>query len=275
LEVHAVSRAADRELLGATKIYAADLLHAGVPTELIHKIKPSHLLHLAWNTPRGQLWMGQEHLAWVSASLELYQAFADAGGRRAVLAGSCAEYDWSYETLSEAITPSRPTTLYGTAKNSLREMVMMAARATNVSTAWARIFFLYGPYEPRGRLVSDIATALLEDRMVETSHGQQERDFIYVVDAARAIVALVENDVDGTFNIASGKCIPVRRIIQTLGRLAGRPDLLRIGARATTNDEPQRLKADIKRLHDDLGFTPYYELEEGLTATLNWWRTNS
>lgn len=273
-EVHGVSRNAGIDVPGVTTMHTVNLLVAGAPTSVIQSVQPSHLLHLAWDTPRNQQWMGLEHFPWVAASLELYRAFVEQEGQRAVFAGSCAEYDWNYHLLHEVETPAQPSNLYGAAKNAVQQLVAMVARDTSTSTAWARIFFLYGPHERPGRLVSDVCNALLEGRVIETTHGEQERDFLHVVDAARALVALVNSNVDGTFNVASGRCVPVREVIQILGKLTGRPELLAIGARPIASIEPQRVAADIGRLSKELGFVARYRLDEGLAATLDWWRAH-
>ena len=175
-----------------------------------------------------------------------------------------------YTRLKHLCTPEQLT---GRAKNVVRKATQKLASEAGVSTAWARIFFTFGPHEPLGRLVSDIASALVAGQVVETTAGQQERDYLYVADVASALVALTESNLTGTINIASGESVPVRRIVNILGVLSGRTDLLAIGARASSSADPQRLVADVTRLRRELGFTPRYSLEEGLEATLEWWRT--
>jgi nucleoside-diphosphate-sugar epimerase len=275
-EVHGVSRTAPS---GAQPngmiVHTADLLTAGAPTALVRNVRPSHLLHLAWSEPKTRALMKIENVEWISASHELFRAFIEADGRRAVFAGSFAEYDWDHETLHETRTPARARTLYGAAKNAVRELVEISGRESSVSTAWARISWVYGPHEPRGRLVSDVASDLLSGRKVETTAGQQERDFIHVVDVARALEALLIGDVRGIVNVASGQCVPVRMVVEILGQLAGRSDLLAIGAKAMPANEPLRLAADVNRLRVEMGFVARYPLEEGLAATLDWWRAHA
>lgn len=270
-EVHANSRGLAADPEGGVAAHPLDLLGPGGPAALVRDVQPSHLLHLAW-APPSRSWMTLDNLSWAAASLELYRAFAEAGGRRAVVAGSCAEYDWSYETLCEADTPARPRSLYGCAKNAVREVVAAAARQSGISTAWARIFFVYGPHEPPGRLVPEVADALLSGRVAETTHGRQQRDFMHVADVAAALAALLDGEVTGIVNIASGSCVAVRHVVEHLGRLAGRPDLLAIGARPVGPGEPARLAADVGRLSREVGFSPRYGLEEGLADALEWWR---
>ena len=238
---------------------------------LVQRVEPTHLLHLAWDATPGLFWTSTENLRWVAASLGLYLAFAASGGRRAVVAGSCAEYDWSHSELDEARTPLVPRTLYGEAKRALHTLLERAAAQSGVELAWGRIFFLYGPHEAEGRLVSDVTRALLAGREARCSEGSQQRDFMHVADAGRAFAALVDSDVTGPVNVASGECVPVRSIVAALGELTGGAGLIRYGT-ANRPDEPPRLSASVERLRQRTGFESMYDLRSGLAQTVDWWR---
>jgi nucleoside-diphosphate-sugar epimerase len=225
------------------------------------------LLHLAWYTEPGKFWTAPENLDWVAASLFLYRTFLEAGGRRALFAGSCAEYDWSYSHLEEACTPANPRTLYGRAKNGLRDLVESYARLIGIEVAWGRVFFLYGPGEAPDRLVSDLIQSLSDGRPAKCTHGRQQRDFMHVSDAARAFATVLESSFCGPINIASGVCRPIADAIGIIGQLLGRPDLIRLGAREPPADDPPRLAADVKLL-SRLGFRPDFDLEAGLAQTV-------
>jgi nucleoside-diphosphate-sugar epimerase len=258
------------EPAGATA-HPTDLLDGSSPRRLIETVRPSHLIHLAWDATPGKFWTSPLNLDWVGASLLLLRAFWDAGGRRAVLGGSCAEYDWRHARLDEAATPLAPATLYGHAKNGLRDIAAAHAALVGGSLAWARIFMLYGPREAPARFVPAIVTGLLAGQPVDCTAGTQQRDFMHVADVAGALVALLESDLDGAVNIASGLCLPLRDIADRLGALIGRPELIRLGARPTPPNEPDRLEAAVDRLRAT-GFRPRYDLASGLADTVAWWR---
>jgi nucleoside-diphosphate-sugar epimerase len=272
-EIHVVSRSA--VAVSVTKLFSHkfDLLSLPAVLTLIQSVRPTHLLHLAWlGKTRGRVYDASENYLWAKASIELFRAFVQIGGRRAIFAGTCAEYDWTYEILHEDETPSCAQTDYGRAKNVAREAIQQMATEAGVSAAWARVFFTFGPHEPLGRLVSDVASSLAAGEVVETTAGRQERDYLYVADVASALVALTESDLRGTINIASGEGVPVRRIVEFLATLSGRSDLLAIGAKHPRREEPKRLVADVTRLRTELGILPRYRLEEGLTTTFRWWQ---
>jgi nucleoside-diphosphate-sugar epimerase len=254
----------------------ADLLAPDVAGRLVEELRPTHLLHFAWDARPGKYWTSTENLEWVEASLRLLRAFAQRGGRRAVLAGTCAEYEWSDEVhCVEGATPLAPATLYGAAKHGLRGIAERYAGQADVSFAWGRVFFVYGPHEQPGRLASSVASALVRGEPAETSAGTQVRDFLHAEDLGAAFAALLDSDVAGAVNMASGEPRPIRDLIVALGEAAGRPDLLRIGARAPSPDEPASITAAVDRLRDEVGWRGGRPLEQGAADTIAWWRKAS
>lgn len=208
----------------------------------------------------------------MSASLALLQAFAEQGGRRVVMAGSCAEYDWEHGRCMEDVTPRTPATVYGTCKNALQDMLAVYARQYDLSSAWGRVFFLYGPHEYPSRLVALVIRSLLRGQPALCSSGEQVRDFLYVSDVASAFVALLDSKVQGPVNIASGEAMTIRNVVAETAMKLGCPELLRLGARAPSTQEPPILLADVRRLKEEVGWRPGFDLNRGLDATIAWWR---
>jgi nucleoside-diphosphate-sugar epimerase len=271
-EVHAVARQPGA-IVKRVRWHAVDLLAPGAGRRLIDDVRPSHLLHLAWCTDSpGHLSSPVNH-RWRETGSELVHAFASAGGRRAVVAGSCVEYDWSRERerLSEAQTPIIPSYDYGRAKDALRREVEDLAAATGLEMAWGRIFFIYGPGDRASRLVSSLSRSLLSGEPISPPDGSRIRDFLFSVDASEALVALLTSEVTGAVNIASGVPVSISEIAEALASEAGRSDLLRPEAPARRSDEPRRLVADVRRLRHEVGWRPAVPLREGLKRTLSWW----
>jgi nucleoside-diphosphate-sugar epimerase len=251
----------------------ADLLAADGADAAIAEVAPTHLLHLAWYAEPGAFWQAPENVRWVEASLRLLRAFHGAGGRRAVLAGTCAEYDWADEThCVEGVTPLAPATLYGTSKHALRLVAESFAGGAGLSVAWGRIFFVFGPFEHPTRLVASVARALTHGEAAPTSHGEQVRDFLSNVELGDAFAALVAADVDGPVNMASGEPVRVRELVEQVAEAAGRPDLLRVGALPARAGEPAALTADVTRLREEVGWAPSRPLRAQVDATVAWWR---
>jgi nucleoside-diphosphate-sugar epimerase len=273
-EVHALSsRPAPRPAAGGVHWHQVDLLDPASVERVIADTRPERLVHLAWYMAHGRFWSGLENVQWVEASLRLLRDFAEAGGRRALIVGSCAEYAWGAEhDLRELDSPLVPASLYGVCKDALRRVAAAYAREAGFELAWGRLFFLYGPREQSERLVPAVIRSLLAGERVATTTGGQVRDFMHVEDAAAALVALLLGDVTGSVNIASGRALSVAEVLDLIGSLTGGEQLIDRGARPTPSGEPPRIVASVERLEREVGFRPRVSLREGLAATVQWWR---
>lgn len=252
--------------------HVANLLDTACIPSLLEKVKPSHLLHFAWVTTPGAYWTSAENLRWLQTSLELLRVFKSHGGRRVLMAGSCAEYDWRFGYCSENITPLSPDTLYGICKKSLSEILMSSASPEGWSAAWGRIFFLYGAHEHPSRLVPSVINALLDGKPALCTHGNQVRDFLYVEDVASAFAALLDSEVGGAVNIASGEPVTLKNIIYRIAGKLERPDLVQLDAISASASDVPLLIGDASRLKQDVGWSPRYDLDTGLEMTIDWWK---
>ncbi|HEX2086570.1 MAG TPA: NAD(P)-dependent oxidoreductase [Solirubrobacteraceae bacterium] len=269
-EVHAVQRGPLPPGLPAAAAHRADLLDAAAAERIVQDVRPTRLLHLAWYARPGSFWTAPENRAWVEATLGLLRAFADAGGRRAVVAGTCAEYAAWPGPCAEATTPLEPATPYGAAKHECHERAAAHARAAGYGLAWARLFHPYGPHEPPERLVPAVVRSLLAGRPVDLSHGRQRRDFVYVADAASALVRLLGARLEGPVNVGTGRATSVRELVELVARRLGREGLARFGARPD-DGAPPLVVADTRRASRELGWEPAVPLEEGVERSVSWW----
>ena len=93
-------------------------------------------------------------------------------------------------------------------------------------------------------------------------------------DVAEAFVSLVESKLEGAVNIGSGKPVALKTIVNSLAEHLGRPELIEFGKVAVSVDDPMLLAADIKHITKELGWKPKYELQKGLSLTIDWWKDN-
>jgi nucleoside-diphosphate-sugar epimerase len=281
-EAHAVlsgSRARDPpEQLRGAKIHVADLLDGAHIDDLLSEVKPTHLLHFAWIATPGLYWQSADNFRWVSASEHLVRSFRLHGGRRVMMAGSCAEYDWSRAGICDekdsllADESSIALSPYAGCKIALQRKLAEFGRLEHLSTAWGRIFFQFGPHEHPDRLVPFVIRNLLLNREAPCSHGSQVRSFLHVADVGAAFAAVLDSEFEGPVNIGSDERIALADLLNRIGRQIGRPDLVRLGARPTAPGEPPLLVPEIRRLRDEVLWQPRFTLNEGLSDTIAWWR---
>jgi nucleoside-diphosphate-sugar epimerase len=271
-EVHAVHSAADPLPTPGVTWHRANLLDTDEVGRLLGTTRPTDLVHLAWNATPGAYADALDNVAWTESSLGLCRRFVEQGGRRIVTAGSSYEYDWRFGYCSESVTPLVPDTLYGRCKNALREVLESYSAAAGVSSAWARIFFLYGPREHPSRLVPSVIRSLLAGENASCSHGEQIRDYLHVADVGDALAALLDSGVEGPVNIASGRPVTLKSVVLRIASQLERPELLQLGALPARPNDVPLVVADVGRLRDEVSWQPSFQLDDGLAQTIDWWR---
>jgi nucleoside-diphosphate-sugar epimerase len=271
-EVHGVSLHEPKEGIVGVMWHQVDLLNANQRKKLIEEIQPTHILHFAWIATPGEYWTSPKNDEWKDATLHLLLLAEENGVKRFVGAGTCAEYDWSTGQCDEASTPLKPNTPYGRTKASCGTQVI--EHKGNVSTAWGRIFHLYGPHEYPQRLVSSVILSLLKDNPAECMEGSQIRSFLHVKDVADAFVALLLSDVKGAVNIASREEITLADIVREIAHQLNKEDLLRLGARETPPNDPPKITASTKRLYEEVGWKPTFTMQSGIADTIAWFTMN-
>jgi len=268
-EVHAISRSRSTGKDNNVHWHKIDLLEVTNLTPIFNEIHATYLIHLGWYAEHGKFWEAPENRHWLSISKKLLDAFHKCGGKRVIVTGSCAEYDWQYGRCTEHKTPMNPSTLYGQCKHELYQYLKTNS---GLEYAWARLFFLYGEDENPARLVSSVCYSLLNGEEAKISQGTQRRDFMHISDTAEALAVLLSSDYIGAINVASGQDVAVRDVVIKLAERIGRTDLLRIGAMGPQQEEPPQLIADTKILNEELGFVPSLSLNDGLDITVNFWK---
>ena len=271
-EIHAVRSpsGADGAPGARTTWHAVDLTADGAARALIEAARPTHVIHTAWVTAHNDYWESASNLRWLAASCELLHAFQAAGGERFVQIGTAAEYDWSCGYMVEGVTPERPSTLYGVTKKAFHDTLQTAATKFKFSAATGRVFFGYGPYENAARIIPYACQQLIRGERADFSSGQAWRDFLYIEDLAASVIALAFSSLQGAVNLTSGDPVQLARIVTLLGEIAGRPDLIKPGARPDRAGDPPMVVGDATRLKST-GWTAAHDLEGALAQTYAWW----
>ena len=158
----------------------------------------------------------------------------------------------------------RPTSLYGQAKASTGSVLQAFFANQKMSFAWARMFHLFGPREAPGRLVASVARALIAGERAVCGAGHVVRDFMPVEQAGAALAMLVESNVQGPVNVATGRGTSVETIARLLGEISGRPELVALDALPDAADAPSVMAADVTRLRQEVGFNTDIDLRQAL-----------
>jgi UDP-glucuronate decarboxylase len=230
--------------------------------------KPEACIHLAWYAEPGLYLDSKQNIQSLVSSLSLFQLLIKEGCLQIVAAGTCFEYATNFGYLRED-TPTVPENLYAASKLSCCLMGNSLLSLAKIPFAWGRIFFPYGPQEDPRRLVQAAIMALRKGIPFQASRGDQIRDYIHVTDVASAFCTLLERKAQGVYNISSGIPVSIRQLLDTLGEILKRKELIQMGVVPERRWDPPFICGDNKRLRA-LGWQPRYPLEHGLTETIHW-----
>jgi nucleoside-diphosphate-sugar epimerase len=273
LDVHAVVRGEPGprlEGVAGIGLERCDISDPAAVAGLVDRVEPELCIHCAWIATPGVYLTSPENTTHERIAGDLAEALVAHGCARIVGVGTCFEYAPSDAPIRET-SPLGATTPYARAKLAALDRMQDACAGSATTLAWARLFYLYGPGEDPRRLVPSVVLALLEGRPARTTPGEQLRDFLHVDDVAGALVAIGRSEVAGAVNVASGRPVAVRELVETLGVLTGRPELVELGALPYAPGDPMVVAGDNDRLVEECGFTPRLTLADGLEETVRWW----
>jgi nucleoside-diphosphate-sugar epimerase len=249
-----------------------DLLDTAARRDWVAGCGAETLIHCAWVTGHGAFWDSPRNIDWVGASLDLLRAFATSGGKRVVLVGTCAEYDWSRPTRTpwRETRATRPVSLYGTAKLATWTAGAAFAAQAGLGCANARVFLPVGRHEAQGRLLPSLIAAVRDGTELRTGPAHLTRDIMDVRDTGEAIARLALSDARGAVNIGTGRAVSLGE----MARLVAGPSshLVRLGGRQVRAGEPLWMVADPARLRRATGFVPRYTLEETVADAFAHWQ---
>ena len=185
-------------------------------------------------------------------------------------AGSQAEYGRVEGNLNSQ-TPAFPENGYGMAKLCAGQMTRLYCRQAGMRHVWTRILSIYGPGDGAGSMVMSAIHRLLAGETPAFTKGEQQWDYLYSGDAAKALLLLGEKGhYGGVYCLGSGKARPLADYIGMI-RDAIDPRLsVALGAVPYAPGQVMYLCADIAKLKEDTGFAPEVSFEEGIKKTIMW-----
>jgi UDP-glucose 4-epimerase len=225
------------------------------------------------SVPESVLYPREYNAVNVGGTVSLMEAMRDVGVRRVILASSGAVYgDQAEQPLKENAIPD-PRSPYAVSKVSAEYYIRTIGKLWGMETVCLRIFNAFGPGQhlpPSHPPVVPhfLRQALRGGTLVAHGDGEQTRDYVYVDDVVRAMVAAATApNVNGlVINVGSGTETSIRELIKKVGAVADR-DVDALFNAATTGGV-SRMRADLTLAKQRLNYKPSITLEKGLQLTL-------
>lgn len=172
------------------------------------------------------------------------------------------------------VNPIGPRACYDEGKRCAEALTASYARQYNVETRIVRIFNTYGPnmHPNDGRVVSNFVMQALRDEDISIyGDGAQTRSFCFVSDLVEAFLRVMTLEKDpGPVNLGNPSEITIAELSRLVIALTGSAS--RIAIHPLPVDDPTRRKPDISRAQALLGWSPKVAIEDGLRATIEYFR---
>jgi UDP-glucose 4-epimerase len=225
------------------------------------------------SVPESVLYPREYNAVNVGGTVSLMEAMRDVGVRRVVFISSGAVYgDQGQQPLKESATPN-PGSPYAVSKLSSEYYVRTIGRLWGIETVILRVFNAYGPGQnlPASHppvIPNFLRQAVRSGTIVVHGDGSQTRDYVFVDDAVRAMVAAATapNINDLLINVGSGTETSVRAVARLSKELTNSDAEIVYNPRS--DEGVSRMCADLTLAGEKLGYTPRVTLAEGLRLTL-------
>lgn len=216
----------------------------------------------------------------VRGTLHVLEAARKQGVRRVLFASSCAIYgNAATPPVSEAEAPD-PISPYAVQKLAADQYMKLYTDLHGLETVSLRYFNVYGarqdPRSDYAAVVPRFVTAAIHGEPLRVhGDGQQSRDFVHVLDVARAnrLAADAAGAAGGRFNVASGRGTKVSELADVVASHRGQElEVIREAPRA---GDVRESWADVNAAREVLGFEAEIDLTTGIRRTVDFFAAGS
>jgi NAD dependent epimerase/dehydratase len=211
----------------------------------------------------------------IRGTLNICQAARENGCRRVIHTSTSEVYGTAQYVPIDEKHPLQPQSPYSASKIGADAIAMSFFHAFNLPVTIARPFNTYGPRQSARAVIPTIITQIAAGKkQIELGDVSPTRDFNYVLDTCRGLIALAESDntVGEVVNIGSNFEISISDTLNIIKELMNSDvkfvtDQKRIRPK---NSEVFRLWCNNTKIRELTGFEPKYSIKEGLRLTIDW-----
>lgn len=266
--------------------YNLDILNKQAIFELLDKVRPDYIFHLAAQSSVSLSWKNPALTIDVNikGSINVLDAVRELNYKpRILLIGSGEEYGHilPHETPITEENITRPANVYAATKACQNMLGKIYADAYDMDIIMVRAFNHIGPKQAPMFVVSDFCKQVaeiekgLKDAVIKVGNLSVKRDFTDVRDVVRAYSLLIQKGKTGeTYNVGSGNAISIEEILALILSYSNVKITVEVDQNKLRPVDAPIIEADIRKLQEFTGWRPEITLTETINDTINYWRAN-
>lgn len=283
-DVYATKLNTDKFVKENAQIFDLNILNPTAISELLEKVRPDFIFHLAAQSSIGFSWKNPGLTVDVNVigSLNVLEAVRRLNYKpRVVLIGSGEEYGY----INEDDVPIKETTkvypgnIYAATKVCQNMMGSIYSFAYDIPIIMVRAFNHIGPKQSPLFVVSDFCKQVVEaekglcEPVMYVGNLNAQRDFTDVRDVVEAYALLAERGRSGeTYNVGSGYALEIREVLEQILEQSQVPIEIKVDASKMRPSDVPIIKADISKIRREVGWFPKISLATTISDVLNYWR---
>lgn len=284
IEVYATKLSRNKFDTPYAKVFELDIMDKEAIANLLFKIQPDYIFHLAAQSSGGLAWKNPALTVDVNikGSINVMDAVRELFYKpRVLLIGSGEEYGHIRpgETPIGEENALRPGNIYAATKVCQNMIGNIYSKAYDMELMMVRAFNHIGPGQEPLFVVSDFCKQVAEiekgirEPVMLVGNLAAKRDFTDVRDVVRAYVMLISRGVAGeTYNVGSGNASEIRQILDLIISMSHKEIRVEIDPNKIRPVDAPIIEADITKINQLTGWKPQIPLEQTISETLDYWR---
>jgi UDP-glucose 4-epimerase len=266
-----------------------DLIDRAAIGAALSKVHPDAVMHFAANALVGESMENPSKYFRnnVGNGLNLLDAMVEARVTRLVFSSTCAIFGPPDRLPIDETLPARPINPYGESKLAFEKILRWYDQIHGLKFVALRYFNAAGASEKFGEdhrvethLIPNILQVALGQKPevaifgtdYETPDGTCIRDYIHILDLARAHILALGSKKSEFYNLGTGGGSSVREVIDTVGKVTGRK--IKVVEKSRRPGDPPRLIASSEKIQRELGWKPQFQsLDVIIESAWKWHQT--
>ena len=262
-----------KSITGKIKLHKADLLDLKGLKKIFNKVNPSIIIHLATYSAYSDQQAAFEMVEVnINGTLNLLEASKDINYDIFINTGSSSEYGIKNKPMKENDL-LEPLSFYAVTKASATLLCQVFAKEYKKPIVTLRPFSVYGPFEEKERFIPTIIKAIIDNKPIQLTPGNQRRDFIYIDDVIDIYINTILKGIKlagQVLNMGTGIEYTNDQVVQALFKVTGKKVKIEKGAFPKRLWDTSHWVADISKTKKLLNWKPKFSLEDGLKKTYEW-----